>query len=120
MSLARWARAVSPMGAAAAFCLLAAAPAARAQGTVVGRVTAQGTNEPLADARVLALGTNAVAVTAQDGKYTLNGVRAGQLEIEVLRVGYQSMKKAVTVTTGGTVTVDFELTVAVVKLQDVV
>jgi TonB-linked SusC/RagA family outer membrane protein len=94
--------------------------AAGAQGTVTGRVTAQGTNEPLSDARVLAIGTTAAANTAQDGKYTMRGVRAGTLEVQVFRVGYQPLKKSVSVTDGGTATVDFELAPAVVRLQDVV
>ena len=118
MRLARFARPFSRVLMAGAMCLVGAA--AWAQGTVTGRVTAQGTNEPLGDARVLALGTNAAATTAQDGKYTMNGVRAGTLDIQVLRVGYAPRKKSVTVTAGATVTADFELTVAIVKLQDVV
>jgi TonB-linked SusC/RagA family outer membrane protein len=103
---------------AAAVCVPGAA--ARAQGTVAGRVTAQGSNEPLADAHVLALGTNAAATTGQDGRYTMHGVRAGAIEVQVLRVGYQPLKKTVTVTSGATVTADFALTTAVVRLQDVV
>jgi hypothetical protein len=88
-------------------CLVATA--VWAQGTVTGRVTAQGSNAPLSDARVLALGTNAAANTAQDGRYTLRGVRAGTIELQVLRVGYQPLKKTVTVTTGATANADFEL-----------
>jgi outer membrane receptor protein involved in Fe transport len=118
MRLARFARPFSRVLMAGAMCLVGTA--AWAQGTVTGRVTAQGTNEPLSDARVLALGTNAAATTAQDGKYTMNGVRAGTIEVQVLRVGYQPLKKTVTVTAGGTAALDFELTVAIVKLQDVV
>jgi TonB-linked SusC/RagA family outer membrane protein len=94
--------------------------AAWAQGTVTGRVTVQGTSEALADARVLALGTNAAAISGPDGRYTMRGVRAGTIEVQVLRVGYQPLKKTVTVTNGGTATVDFEVITAVVKLQEVV
>jgi TonB-linked SusC/RagA family outer membrane protein len=103
---------------AGAMCLVGTA--ASAQGTVTGRVTAQGSNAPLSDARVLALGTNAAATTGQDGKYTMRGVRAGMIEIQALRVGYQPLKKTVSVTAGATVSVDFELGAAIVTLQDVV
>jgi TonB-linked SusC/RagA family outer membrane protein len=99
-------------------CLVGSAVGA--QGTVTGRVTAEETSGPLADARVLVLGTTATAISGQDGKYTLRGVRAGTVEIQVLRVGYQPLKKTVTVTTGGTASLDFALLAAVVKLQDVV
>ena len=96
-----------------------ASTVAMAQGVVTGHVTAQGSGAPLAGAHVLALGTNAAANTAQDGKYTMSGVRTGTIEVQVLRVGYEPLKKTVTVTAGGTTTADFELTVAVVKLQEV-
>ena len=59
---------------------------ADAQGTITGRVLAQGTNEPLPDARVLALGTNSSATSAQDGKYTLTNLRSGTVEVQVLRM----------------------------------
>ena len=118
MRLARFARPFSRVLTAGAMCLVGSA--AWAQGTVTGRVTAQGSNQPLSDARVLALGTNAAANTNQDGRYTLRGVRSGTIEVQVLHVGYQPLKKTVTVTAGGTATTDFALTTAVVRLQDVV
>ena len=118
MRFARSPRPFSPVLLAATLWL--AGTAAWAQGTVTGRVTAQGTNEPLGDARVLAIGTSAATNTAQDGKYSLRGVRSGTIEVQVFRVGYQPLKKSVSVTDGGTATVDFELAQAVVRLQDVV
>jgi TonB-linked SusC/RagA family outer membrane protein len=104
----------------AAVSVVTAAPIARAQGTITGRVVAQGSNEPLADTRVLALGTNASATTNQDGKYTLTNVRAGSVDIQALRIGYTAVKKTVTVTPGSATTADFELVTSVVRLQDVV
>ena len=118
MRLARFARPFSRVLMAGAMCLVGTA--AWAQGTVTGRVTAQGSNGPLKDAHVLALGTNAAATTNQDGKYTMNGVRAGTIEVQVLLVGYQPLKKTVTVTAGATANVDFQLTATVVRLPDVV
>ncbi len=94
--------------------------AVAAQGTITGRIVAQGTNEPLADVRVLAIGTNSAATSNQEGKYTLTNVRAGSVEIQALRIGYTSVKKAMTVIAGQSTTVDFELEVSVVRLQDVV
>jgi TonB-linked SusC/RagA family outer membrane protein len=103
---------------AGAMCL--ASTAAWAQGRITGRVAALGSSEPLSDARVLALGTNVTARTGQDGRYTLNGVRDGAIEIQVFKVGFQPLKKSVTVTAGGAITLDFELTATVVRLEDVV
>ena len=104
MRLARFARSLSRVLIAGAMCLVATA--VWAQGTVTGRVTAQGSNAPLSDARVLALGTNAAANTAQDGRYTMSGVRAGTIEVQVFKVGYQPLKKTVTVTAGATTNAD--------------
>src|SRR5215831_6709249 len=84
MISSRW----KPFAIAIALGILAAAiPAARAhaQGTVSGRVTAQGT---------------------------------GQLQ--VLRVGFSSLKRTATVAPAGTTTADFELGVAVAQLEEVV
>jgi TonB-linked SusC/RagA family outer membrane protein len=101
-------------------CCIGTAALAQGTGTITGRVTVQGTGAPLSDARVLALGTNLAATTGQDGRYTLSRVRAGTMDVQVFRVGNQPLKKSVTVTAGGTTTVDFELATAVVQLQDVV
>jgi hypothetical protein len=76
MRLARFTRLLSRVVTAGAMCFVGTA--ARAQGTVTGRVTALASREALSDTRVLALGTNATANTSQDGRYTLRGVRAGR------------------------------------------
>src|SRR5690242_19045082 len=62
---------------APALFLLFAASSAIAQGNVTGRVTAQGSNEPLAESRVAVVGTNLVGLTAADGRYTIRNVPAG-------------------------------------------
>lgn len=105
-----------------AFALIAGAsrPVQAQQTTVTGRVTAQESNEPLGDVRVIAVGTTVFTVTNADGRYTLRGVPAGNAEIRVLRVGYTEQKKPVTLTAGGSATVDFVLTRAVIVLQEVV
>jgi TonB-linked SusC/RagA family outer membrane protein len=105
----------------AAVAALAAPLSAQAQQAVVsGRVTAVGTNEPLADARVMLVNTSVAATTNSEGRYTLRGVPAGTAEIRVLRVGYQEVKKSVAVTNGQTVTLDFAMTAAIVQLQEIV
>src|SRR3954464_5342169 len=102
MSRARW-RVVVAAGFALA---LAAMRPAGAQGTVTGRITSEA-NTPLADARVIVVGGTQSAVTSEDGKFTLRGVPPGSVDLQALHVGFQSQKRSVTVTTGGTVTMDF-------------
>ncbi len=118
MRIARFAQSFPRMLAAGALCLVGTAT--WAQGTITGRVTEQGNAQPLVGARVLALGTNLGANTGQDGSYSMRGVRAGTVEVQVLRIGYEPLKKTVTVTNGGSVTADFQLTATVVQLADVV
>lgn len=90
------------------------------QSSITGHVTAVGTNEPLSDARVLLTGTSTAATTNSQGAYTLHNVPSGAVTVQVLHVGYQSMKKSVTVTAGTDATLDFSLAQAIVQLQEIV
>ena len=99
--------------------VVGAATLARAQGTISGRVTAQG-GTPLAEARILLLGTALSIVSGEDGRYTLRNVPAGSAQLQVLHVGYKSEKQTVTVTNGATTTADVTMQVAVTQLEEVV
>ncbi|HXT18650.1 MAG TPA: TonB-dependent receptor plug domain-containing protein, partial [Gemmatimonadaceae bacterium] len=94
--------------------------AAHAQGTITGRVTAVGTGEPLADARVMVVNSSLATQTGSDGRYTLRGVPTGNLDVRVLRVGYTEQKKPVQVTAGVAATLDFSMAQAIVQLQEIV
>jgi len=91
-----------------------------AQATISGRVTATTSNAPLADTRIVIIGSTLSATTGEDGRYTLRNVPTGAVQIQALRVGYQSQKKSVTVAAGAAVTADFAMDIAVVQLQEVV
>ena len=117
MNLGRW----RILAASAALTLLTLPGRLHAQGgTISGRVTAAGTGQPLAEARVLVIGSTASATTAENGTFTIRNVAAGPANLQVLRVGFTSQKKPVTVTAGGTTTADFVLAVAVAQLDEVV
>jgi TonB-linked SusC/RagA family outer membrane protein len=90
------------------------------QAVIAGRVTEQSSGQPLGDARVIVIGTSAVATTNIDGRYTIRNAPTGNVEVRVLRVGYQEQKKPVQVSPGQTATVDFAMVSAVVQLQEVV
>jgi TonB-linked SusC/RagA family outer membrane protein len=104
----------------AALLLIATASAAAAQGTITGRVTAVGSGEPIQEARVVIVGTSAITTTNPDGRYTLRNAPSGAAEVRVTRVGFAEMKKATTVVSGQSVTLDFPLTAVVVKLTEIV
>ena len=87
------------------------------QATITGRVVAAGTNAPLGDSRVVVVNTSVGALTGADGRYTLRGVPTGNLEVRVLRVGYQEQKKPISVAAGASATLDFTMQPAIVQLQ---
>ena len=102
---------------AVSLALAASARSVSAQGKITGHVTAADDGRPLAGARVLVVGSTSVATTGDDGSFTLSSVAAGNWQLQALHVGYQSLKKPVTVAKGEAVNVDFTLTRAVVHLQ---
>jgi len=105
-----------------AFVTLMLTPAiAYAQTTTLsGRVTAEGSGEPLPESRVVVVGTTLFASTNATGQYTIRGVPSGTFDVRVLRVGYAEQKKPITVTAGQNATLDFMMSPVVVKLQEVV
>ncbi|OYV67639.1 MAG: hypothetical protein B7Z72_09365, partial [Gemmatimonadetes bacterium 21-71-4] len=105
---------------AAALLLMVTAPSVQAQGTVTGRITVAGTNEPLSDSRVMLVGTGIATVSGADGRYTLQNVPTGAVQVRVIRVGYQELKRPVTVEAGETATLDFSMKQAIVQLSEIV
>ncbi|HEX6600317.1 MAG TPA: SusC/RagA family TonB-linked outer membrane protein [Gemmatimonadaceae bacterium] len=115
-------RSILRFGPTSAFAIVAAVstPAAlMAQATVTGRVTAAGTNQPISDVRVYAVGTTAVASTNADGRYTLH-VKPGTMDVRATRIGFIEQKKSVTATAGAPATLDFSLEQSSVKLTEIV
>ena len=62
-----------PLGVLAA----STASAQAQQGTITGRITAEGSGEPLQESRVVLVGTSLFATAAQDGRYTIRNVPTG-------------------------------------------
>lgn len=109
--------------AVALLCLfLLPATTAAQSGSVTGRVTEAGSDEPLPGAEVTVQGPGfrRVAVSRTDGRYTVSGVPAGTYTVEARRVGY-AFTSALNVTVGeGAATVDFALRAITLQLAEVV
>jgi len=88
--------------------------------SVTGRITSRESGQPLAEVRVIAVGTTVFTTSNAEGRFTLRGVPPGTVEVRVLRVGFQEQKRPVTVTAGQTATLDFQLDRTLVVLQEVV
>lgn len=93
----------------AALALSGGAAQAQQMNTVEGRVTDHADGRPVVGARVTVVGTALMAATNADGRFWIRGVKAGQVTLRAAYIGYSSMNKTVTVTDGGTTTVDFAL-----------
>ena len=102
------------------FGAMTAASVAQAQGSLSGRVVAQGSNEAVPEARVIVIGTTLFASTNADGRYTIRNVPAGTQSVRVLRVGFAEQKKSATITNGQATSLDFQLATVAIKLAEVV
>jgi hypothetical protein len=66
-------------------------------GIITGKVTAIDTKSPLAKASVFLSNATFGTVTADDGTFTLNGVKPGQYELVVSILGYENFSQSVLV-----------------------
>ena len=99
---------------------LALAPLAAQQGSVAGRVTDQGSGQPLANVRVTVAGTALIAATNAAGRYIVRGVPPGAATVRASVIGYAGGTRTVTVSGGDTATADFALALKPYSLDEVV
>ncbi len=65
-------------------------------------------------------GTTLGSTTDLDGNYKINGVKAGTVTITAQFVGYNAIKKTVTVSGSGNITADFQMASSAQSLNEVV
>ena len=75
-------------------------------GAISGRVIDRDTQQPIASAQVVIVGTQVGAVTDDRGEFRITRVTPGSRQLRALRLGYQSLTHTVTVAAGQTATVD--------------
>src|SRR6266550_2519667 len=100
--------------------LLLAPRLAAQQATIAGHVTDKTSQQPVAGAQVLLLGTSLGATTARDGQYKITNVPAGRYTTQVRFIGYATASQLVTLDPGASVTLDWTVTPAAVSLEAVV
>ncbi len=92
-----------------------------ATGTIRGRVVDAATQQPLSAVQVYVSGTAFNALTDESGLYQITGVPAGLYSVEARRIGYaNATRENVSVPDGGTVTVDFSMSVTALMLDEIV
>ena len=89
-------------------------------GNVSGRVVEATSQQPLVGVSVVVVGTQLGAVTRTDGSFLIVGVPAGVQQLRASRIGFAPQDQSVSVTAGGTATVQFALQSRAAVLSDVV
>ena len=105
----------------AAFVLaLGTSPLDAQTGTLTGTIIAASTGQPVNGVQVTVEGTNYGSLTNTAGRYVVVGVPTGTYTIQALSVGYRTETTETSITSGGTATADFSMTVAAVNLDEIV
>jgi TonB-linked SusC/RagA family outer membrane protein len=89
-------------------------------GSLTGRITDRNSGAGLPDARVYVVGTTLETNTNENGEYRLMNLRAGRIQVGVLRIGYRAVSDTITIVAGRPATKDFVLAQTMTTLQDVV
>ncbi len=89
-------------------------------GTIVGTVTNAATSGPIGEVQVFIAGQNLGGLSRADGRFLILNVPAGTYDITAQRIGFGSITSSVTVTNGGTATVDFALETQALGLDEIV
>lgn len=95
--------------------LHAQTPAARGTGRITGSIS-DPNGQPLASVQVSVVGTRLGALTGSDGRFTIAGVPAGTYTVRAQRIGYVPGTQQVTVSDGGTASVDLRLATTTTQL----
>ncbi len=90
------------------------------QATVQGTVIEARTGDTLPGVNVVVQGTNIGASTNVDGEFVINNVEPGTYTLQAKFVGFATQSEEITVSSGETTTVNFELRQSSVNLDEVV
>jgi TonB-linked SusC/RagA family outer membrane protein len=89
-------------------------------GTITGKVTDKSSQQPVADAQILIIGTQRGTRSDETGAYRIGSVPPGPVRLRVLRLGYTAQAETVTVAAGQTATANFALEATATTLDQVV
>ena len=102
-------------------------PAKPMVGSLTGIVTDSANHQPLQGAEVFLTAMGGApnarsqgSVTNGAGRFTITGVAAGEVTVRVRMIGYEPTQRNVTVRDGAATTVDFALTEATLRLNQVI
>jgi iron complex outermembrane receptor protein len=80
-------------------------------GTIVGRVTLEGSGDAVHGASVVVVGARRTATSGDDGRFQITNVPPGAYEVLAQREHFTAARQRVTIVAGQTVTADFVLSI---------
>ena len=93
---------------------------AQATAVLAGTARDAATLAPLASVQVSIPGTGIGVLTDEQGRFTLERVPAGTVEVRAESLGYETVTQSVTLAPGQTVTVEFLLSVTALSLDEMI
>ncbi len=88
--------------------------------TVQGTITDVASGAPIADARVTIAGTVLQSTTNVLGNYRIAGITAGNVTLQIRRIGYKTLLTPITLAEGQEFTGNYALNASVVQLEEIV
>ncbi len=119
MTRTAWAPMRWMSGAALVSVFVATEHAQAQQGTIAGTIVSAETSQPLADARVLVVGSARITTSSPRGTFEIS-LPAGAYRLRVYLIGYAPAEEQVTVPPGGTAAVAFRLTPSPTQVEELV
>ena len=99
---------------------IGAAPLRAQTGTVQGQVLDDTSGRPLPNVQVLVAGTGIGQLTNASGRFLLPDVPAGEHTVRATLIGYDQRTRTVTVAAGRTATLDLEMSLTAIALDEIV
>lgn len=103
-----------------ALTCLPVALSAQTTGAITGRVTNAATGQPLGDVQISLVGQDIGTLTQPNGRYLIPNVPTGSYTIEAISLGFTSVSHEVTVGSGESALVDFDLSSTAIDLEEIV
>ncbi|MXX54560.1 MAG: TonB-dependent receptor [Gemmatimonadetes bacterium] len=119
-NLTKGGRVTSLLAVAAAVAFLLPTQAVAQEGSVTGQVVAATTGQPVNGVQINIMDTNLGGLSNVSGRFLIPRVPAGTYTVQAVYVGYGTQTQEVTVSPGGTASVQFSLEVSAVAMDELI
>lgn len=108
------------LAAATALALVLPVAVVAQDGTVTGSVTAATTGQPINGTQITLRDTQLGGLSNVNGRFLITRVPPGTYSVQAVHVGYGTQTQEVTVTPGGAATLEFQMEVSAVDLDEII